>query len=84
MRHQSKEKLKPLGKKGNYQIEENAHKEKSIYANNKDLEHLTEKGLPSVRDLVNKFMPNRTASVNLRHSPEPMPRQSLLQKVFRF
>jgi hypothetical protein len=83
IRNQSKEIMKPVGTKDNYQIEQNKSKNRSIYASNKDLEDLTEKGLPSVRDLVNKFLPNRTASVNLRHSPEPKPRQSLLQKVLR-
>ena len=81
MRNKSKETIKPLRNGDINRIEDKTSKARLPYANNKDLEDLTEKGLPSVRDLVNKFMPNRTASVNLRHSPEPKLRQSLLQKV---
>ena len=56
-------------------------KRKSLHASNKDIADLAEKGLPSVRDLVNKFIPYRTGSVNLHRSPEPKPRHSLSQKV---
>ena len=56
-------------------------KRKSLHASNKDIADLAEKGLPSVRDLVNKFIPYRTGSVNLHRSPEPKPRYSLSQKV---
>ena len=59
-------------------------KGRALFANKKDLEDLTEKGLPSVKDLVNRFMPNKTGMVKIRQSPEPTPRQSLLQKVMKF
>jgi hypothetical protein len=56
-------------------------KRKSLHASNKDIADLAEKGLPSVRDLVNKFIPYRTGSVNLHRSPEPQPRHSLAKKI---
>ena len=81
MQNQAKANTKPLLKKHGLSFEQKKSKNWSIYGSNKDLEDLTEKGLPSVKDLVNKFLPNRTASVDLYQNPEPSPRQSLLQKV---
>ena len=83
MQNQAKENTKPLVKKHGLSFEQKKSKNRSMYGSNKDLEDLTEKGLPSVKDLVNKFLPNRTASVDLYQNPEPSPRQSILQKVFQ-
>ena len=81
MQNQAKASTKPLAKKPGLSFEQKKSKNRPMYGSNKDLEDLTEKGLPSVKDLVNKFLPNRTASVDLYQNPEPSPRQSLLQKV---
>ena len=83
MQNQVKENSKPSLKKHGLSFDQKKNKERSIYGSNKDLDDLTEKGLPSVKDLVNKFLPNRTASVDLYQNPEPSPRQSILQKVFQ-
>ena len=68
-------------KSTNLLLDHRIPKRKSLHASNKDIADLAEKGLPSVRDLVNKFIPYRTGSVNLHRSPEPKPRHSLSQKV---
>ena len=83
MQNHVKENSKPSLKKPILSSDQKKNKERSIYGSNKDLDDLTEKGLPSVKDLVNKFLPNRTASVDLYQNPEPSPRQSILQKVFQ-
>ena len=83
MRGQTKEINKSFEAMYNNKNEDKANKARLIHPKNKDLEDLTEKGLPSVKDLVNKFIPNRTAVMRLRHSPEPKPRQSLLKKVIK-
>ena len=84
MRTQTKEMEKQMVTQNLNQPKGKIMKGKTLFANNKDLEDLTERGLPSVKDLVNRFMPNRTGMVKIKQSPEPKPRQSLLQKVIKF
>ena len=83
MQNQVKEATKTNVKKYNLPLEQKKSKDRSMYGSNKDLQDLTEKGLPSVKDLVNRFLPNRTRSVDLVQNPEPAPRQSLPQKVIK-